>query len=465
MATWSEINISSLAMGTRLDSEYYQPCNLERSKDLERSEPVQIGAIAYVTDGIHASPDVVENGGVRYLSAKCVKDNAFVLDNTLQISMNQHNANKRTSIKAGDILLTTVGTIGNAAVVQNDIPPANIDRHLGLIRLNHDTPIDSYFLSTFLNSEYGKFQTIRESTGNVQLNLFIDKIKFLKVPILSCWQEVSSKAKQAYTMKDEASNLYSKADRLFLSQLNLVDLDLSPTLFYERTFLEIEQALRLDAEFFQPKYQRIMQALKNTRPKYIVPFEQFLAFLTNGHTPLHHDLSEGDVPFLTAEHVYDFRINYESEKRILLEHHEGELKRTCLRNGDCLITIKGRIGNAAIAEDLTGSFNINQDVALFRLKDGVPPYYMMAYLNSQVGRAFTRQYCTGQINPFLGLGNIRMLPVPLYDDRCMKQIAILTRETVLSARAADEESCRLLGEAKRLVEDAIQVASRQAARV
>lgn len=455
MAVWSAIRMSALTADKRLDAEYYQPSNLKQMAILENSNLVRLGGIAYVTDGIHASPEIVECGGMQYLSAKCVKDNDFALGATLQISRSQHEANKRTSIKADDVLLTTVGTIGNAAVVQSDMLPANIDRHLGLIRLNADAPVDAYFLSTFLNSQYGRFQSFRESTGNVQLNLFIEKIKELRLPILSCSKKVSNATKKAYSKRVESAALYSSAEKLLLAELGLGDLDLSTTLFYERDYSEAQQVARLDAEFFQPQYQNVLKALKCTKPKRIVPLEEFLALLTNGHTPLHHDLSEGEVPFLTAEHVFDFRINFDSEKRILREHHEGELKRTRLKKGDCLITIKGRVGNAAIAEDFSEPVNINQDVALFRLKDGMPSYYLMAYLNSLAGQAFTRQYCTGQINPFLGLGNIRQLPVPVYDIRRMERIAEKTEEIVLQARAARDESHSLIEEAKRMVEDAI----------
>jgi hypothetical protein len=129
----------------------------------------------------HGSPDAVEEAGVRYLSAKCVKDNDFALGDALQISDAQHVANPRTALRVEDVLITTVGTIGNAAVVQKETVPANADRHLGIIRLNKDAEIDPYYLATFLNSEYGRFQSLREATGNVQLNLFIEKIKVLRI--------------------------------------------------------------------------------------------------------------------------------------------------------------------------------------------------------------------------------------------------------------------------------------------
>lgn len=176
MAVWGVIQFSEL-VNLRFDPEYYQPSYLELEKSLKAAEPICIDDFAYVTDGIHASPEWVEEGGILYLSAKCVKDNYFVLADAGQVSQSQNKLNPRTQAKIGDVLLTTVGTIGNAAVVDETILPANMDRHLGIIRITEASGVDPYYLATFLNSNFGRFQTVRESTGNVQLNLFIEKAK------------------------------------------------------------------------------------------------------------------------------------------------------------------------------------------------------------------------------------------------------------------------------------------------
>jgi len=63
-------------------------------------------------------------------------------------------------------------------------------------------------------------------------------------------------------------------------------------------------------------------------------FDDILAGLTNGHTPTNHDFSQGEVLFLTAENISDFTIEYGTDKRILHQHHQGELARTALRDGD-----------------------------------------------------------------------------------------------------------------------------------
>src|SRR5438045_1721280 len=174
MGVWSIVRLDELGRRQRFDAEYFQPTYLSLEQSLNKVPCLTLGSLGLVTDGIHASPDVVDENGVRYLSAKCVKDNEFLVDDTLQITRQQDSANRRTQLREGDLLITTVGTIGNAAVVVPEILPANIDRHLGLIRIRAGAQVDAFFVATLLNSRVGRFQSLREATGNVQLNLFIE---------------------------------------------------------------------------------------------------------------------------------------------------------------------------------------------------------------------------------------------------------------------------------------------------
>jgi hypothetical protein len=116
----------------------------------------------------------------------------------------------------------------------------------------------------------------------------------------------------------------------------------------------------------------------------------------------------------------------------------------------------------AVAEEFEDPVNINQDVALFRLKEGLPAYYLAAFLNSRVGKAFVEQYSTGQINPFLGLGNLRMIPVPIYRKSRIDQIADKTQETVQAARAAHDES-RRGGDSRLIIKRAYPLSENQEA--
>ncbi len=87
MAVWSEVDFPELSPTMRLDAEYYQPHYVKAVASLKAANAVKVSSFAYVTDGIHASPEWVEDDGMRYLSAKSVKDNYFVIENAGQISL------------------------------------------------------------------------------------------------------------------------------------------------------------------------------------------------------------------------------------------------------------------------------------------------------------------------------------------------------------------------------------------
>jgi restriction endonuclease S subunit len=157
-----------------------------------------------------------------------------------------------------------------------------------------------------------------------------------------------------------------------------------------------------------------------------------------------------------AEHVTDFNLRFDSEKRILFEHHEKELARTAVKNGDVLLTIKGRIGNAAISENVPEPVNINQDVALLRFNDVLPLWYIVAYINSRFGKLQSEKMSTGAINPFLGLSNVLKFEIPQFDREIMDAIAKETKKHINLARSARQHATQLLDAAKRTVEIAIE---------
>lgn len=262
MAVWSEVNLRDLSPTMRLDAEYYQPYYVKAVAKLKAIDAVRVASFADVTDGIHASPNWVENGGVRYLSAKCVKDNYFIIDDAGEISVEQDAANPRTRARLNDVLITTVGTIGNVAVVYDEILPANMDRHLGIIRIRPNRiDIDPYYLSLFLNTSFGRAQTLRESTGNVQLNLFIESINNLLVPLSEELNNFGRYVRQAYDKRAESKQLYGEAETLLLNALGLYELNTTHEIAYERNFHEVVSASRFDAQYYHPEKYEVLEAL------------------------------------------------------------------------------------------------------------------------------------------------------------------------------------------------------------
>lgn len=456
MAVWSQIKYHEAKEGNRFDAEYYQPDNLSLLATLQKSQPTPLGELAFVTDGIHASPEVVEDGGVRYLSAKCVKDNDFALAVTLFISDQQNAANPRTQLRAGDVLVTTVGTIGNAAVVQPDCLPANADRHLGIVRLKETCGIDPYFLTTFLNSRYGRFQTWREATGNVQLNLFIDKIKNLLVPIMSFQKAVAGMTKRAYDKRREAEVLYAATESDLNAALGLDRVDLAPKLFYTDRLSQISSANRLDAEY--ACVPDISRSWKPSFPLKPLGDSTITQYVRNGLTPAAEDYGNIGKPIIKVGDMTNHGFVEFGGEYVLPHSKVYDAKKGAVRPGDILVLAAAHhiryIGKTSLLADWPTAERACQAVGellLIRTSEMITPEVLTTYLNLQLIRLQVQRLVRG-MSAHLYPNDLGTLPVPLVPTEIQERISTDFRKAI----ASRQESRRLLETAKRAVEIAIE---------
>lgn len=456
MAVWSTVSFSALTDDLRIDAEHYRPDCLAQAKRIAALPHKLLSEIADISDGNHISiAESFTDDGVRYLRGQDLADFFIADKRPVFIPESTYATLKRSHMRPGDILVGIVATIGTVSLVTDRFGKLTGNCKIGIIR---PKAIESEFLAIFFLSALGQREIHRWARGTVQTGVILPDLKKLPIPIVSdsIRRAITERVRAAHARKQEYEYRFSEAEAMLNEALGLADLELPPCLFYEARFADASTAARLDAEFFQPHYTSILDHLRKTKPESIVSLGDLLTVCTNGHTPLHHDLSQGETLFLTAEHVSDFQINYETDKRILAVHDSGELSRTSLKEGDVLITIKGKVGNCAVIENLPGSVNINQDVALVRPVDRIPLHYFCAYLNSIAGKLFVQQLSTNQINPFLALGNLRKIPFPVYSEQRMAQYADKCKELIHRAVTARRDAYHLLHNAKLALEIAIE---------
>jgi type I restriction enzyme S subunit len=453
MAVWSAVNLSALATGLRLDPEYYQPRYLADSRRLDAAHSRRITSFAFVTDGIHGSPDEVEEGGVRYLSAKCVKDNTFALGDALQISQAQHAANPRTSLRENDVLITTVGTIGNAAVVQRDILTANSDRHLGIIRINPDSGVDPYYLATVLNSEYGRFQSLREATGNVQLNLFIEKIKDLRIPMLACAGQVAGQTRAAYQKHRDAAKSIAAAEMKLTEALGLDGLDLTTQKFYSRRFSELQASNRFGAEYFMPCKKRVLDALSKLSHRTIADHAPAIREMWDptrvfgGERVRNFDLTDALEPFLDDE----------TEPQIA--DQIGSAKKR-FQAGDVVISrLRSYLKEIAVVRtsNTLPAVGSSEFIVLRPQVGGLSAETLIVFLRCSLVQTVLKWSQDGSNHPRFTEEDLLAIPIPDTLHRVQKKIDALVQESIERRR----EASQLLKEAKKTVEDMIAGESAQ----
>lgn len=463
MAVVSFVGSADVARARRFDAQFFSPEFLRMEPVLASVSSEPLSVLCKVSDGNHGS--ISEHFGdsakigPRYLRGQDIGDFFLGDENAVFIPDRIFDRLSRSHIQPGDVLLSIVGTVGALSLV-----PEDTDRLTGSCKIAILRPrtgrIAPEYLAAFLASKYGQLQIHRWKRGAVQTGFILEDSRFVRIARLGSFEDAVSKlVRSSYEARIRSKRLYREAARIFETAMGIRQPDLSNQVGYHASLSALLRSHRWDSEFYKPKYQRVTDcvlAAKKGKTLGLAPIGRVFSFLTNGHTPKRHDLSVGEVPFLTAEHVSDFRINFGTHKRILQRHHTGELGRTALANGDVLVTIKGKVGNCAIVRNCPAKANINQDVALIRLRANVHPYFVAAWFNSIVGKEFVEQWSTGGINPFLGLGNLKRMPFPVVADRDQGRIGASVQEAAEAAQEAEAESDRLLEEATYSVESCIE---------
>ena len=170
------------------------------------------------------------------------------------------------------------------------------------------------------------------------------------------------------------------------------------------------QNARLDASFAAHPAGRRLDILQKTRT--FVPLSDTLTFIGSGHTPYLHDVSEGDVGFITVECVDSLKFDAEKLKRITHEQYQNEFSTKRITAGSVVCTIKRRICKAyPYIEAPQQPLVINQDVALLVPKPEYEAAYIATYLSCSVGQSFADMQKTEQMNPYMSVENLRSLPV------------------------------------------------------
>lgn len=132
-----------------------------------------------VTDGTHQSPDWADTG-VPFLFVSNIVNHEVTYDVSKYITeANWKELTKRCPIEEGDVLYTTVGSYGNAALVKENTRFC-FQRHIAHIKPNKEL-INPTFLWAMMNSAGVKSQADKQARGIAQKTLNLKELKEFSV--------------------------------------------------------------------------------------------------------------------------------------------------------------------------------------------------------------------------------------------------------------------------------------------
>jgi type I restriction enzyme S subunit len=327
--------------------------------------------------------------------------------------------------------------------------------------------VDAQYLSIFLRSSLVVNQTKHLMTGNTLPRLQTEDIRSLLIPIPSadnqrkivdCYIYANNYRLQK---EQEAQSILDSIDTYVLDELGIKFPDFNSSLS-NRIFIINRKDLdkRIDP-YYSQNYFREAFAVLNSCKYPVVNLRNISDLITSGITPK----SGGDaytidkeigVPFIRSGNIsINGELDYDDLLYLKPEIHETIMKSSQLKKNDILIAIVGAtIGQVGIyLQD--GEANINQAIALVRLKDGNDVQFIKELIKSSVGQLSLNRLKRPVARANINLEEISTIKVILPPIEKQKEIASHIFELRQKAKALQQEGRLQLEKAKQEVEQMI----------
>jgi len=252
----------------RIDAECYKPYHLvvEQSIVKKGYKLIQDHAVSVINFGAYSLCNHIEflESGKPFLVTEDIKNNIIETGKLHYISNEVHQLLHKSHCAKGQVLLTMAGAYLGQAAVFNEGFECSSNQAIAKITLKQGS-INPYYLSTFLNCKHGQSQIERFRTGTGQPNLNLGLIKLIRVVDASGqFQTIIDRlVNDALNHRRNSVSAYEAAQALILAELGLTRWQLKHQLSFVKKFSETQQHGRVDAEYYQPKYEEIEEAIKS----------------------------------------------------------------------------------------------------------------------------------------------------------------------------------------------------------
>ena len=356
-------------------------------------------------------------------------------------------------LKKGDLLVCRTNgnpkLVGKSALVMEDSNTA-FASYLFRVRPRVSL-INSTTLSMFLESSIGRREIERNLLVSNQSNFSPAKLRDIKVPIFPADFQlaVNEIVTSAYQYNKQGVLLYFKAEALLLDELGIKDIDISHEPCYEVKSTDAFTANRIDAEYYQPKYEKIIDAIKKCRYGWCELADK-ITNITDKHDPAKGP--ENDFRYIELSNI---------NPSIGIIDGYSELKgkdlpsraRMLIKEGDVIISsVEGSIDKVALVDNFHDGCLASTGFFVFRNKSNMIPEYVLALCKSVLIQKQLEKFSSGTILAAVPKNLVQNLIIPDIPKEAQKEVANLVQQS----HAARRQAKRLLEEAKRKVEEMIE---------
>lgn len=438
-----EIQLANLENAFTLGAEYYGKVYVSTADTIKRLNHVTLqGMSKLITDGDHGSPDYQESG-ILYLLSESVQEGYIDTSKCRFITPEKNAELRRSELHPGDIVVTKTGVyFGKSAVIPESIRKANMIAHVGKIKLK--SGYNPYYVSTFLNSKYGYYQLRRRGIKATRPEIKLVEFSEIMVPVFSdrLDEKVEAILGDANRILSASVDVMKECESALLKAVGFQAAVSSDSGCAIRSFADSYcRSGRLDAEYYQPKYEAIARSLNTS---------ETVRSLCRLH----------DEPFLPKNHVkYPYielaDVGQSGDISGVDVQYGAELPtraRRVVKSGQIIVaSVEGSMQSCALITDeydgalcSTGFYVLDSDK--------MNAETLLVLFKSEPIQTLMKQRCSGTILTAISKDELLSMPLPQVDARIQEGIAAKVQE----AFALRKQAKQLLEYAKQGVEMAIE---------
>lgn len=447
-----EILYSDLEYSGRIDSEYYQKIYHKYETKVLSGNNSKLYKMADFLIGPFGSAYDTSNytdiKKYRYIRGQDVKP--FVLKDTESryITEQDYNRLSKYAVYENDILVSVVGTLGNACIVRKKDVPGIFSCKSTVIRTNDINP---YYLMGYLNCKYGKNLLLRQERGAIQKGLNLDDLRLLDIPLFSepFQKQIELMLIRASDILEESERIYKEAENELINKMGL-DTYVEPNdSFSIKSFSEvINSSDRIDAEFYQKKYDILKQIILNydKDSKTLGQINKYI--FTGEYADEYLAYSKGLKYFIRGTDIKNGYIEKDDNYCI---NPVGYSKFVC--QGDIVTGRVGTVGNFAIIDDNLNGSLCSDNILCFRLPNDYIPEVYVLFFNLPMIHDLILRLARGSVQQRINQSTLNDILVPYIDYSVQEHLL----DIIHKSRAMDLMSRKVRAEAVKLIEIAIEL--------
>ena len=216
---------------------------------------------------------------------------------------------------------------------------------------------------------------------------------------------------------------------------------------------------RIDPYFYKESFKKAFSLIEKSQYP-ICKLKDISEKITSGITPLsggdsYTNIREG-IPFIRSGNIdINGNLNFEELLYLKPKIHNTIMKSSQLRQNDLIVAIVGAtIGRVGIYLDNIEA-NINQAIALIRLKQEINPEYMKELINSSIGQLNLNRLKRPVARANINLEELATVVIVVPPLKIQNEIATHISQIRNKSNALKQEGKEILEQAKQEVEQMI----------